>query len=787
MTIETDLDALVADVDTRKNAAAAAKVSLTLTAAASAAAVPVSQAAEDVALAQRDVAQGYLTGVTALAAGSTGATAYANLKGIIASKAEQAVDVFIYDTSKDSDGGVWRNRCHGTSWFNETLNTATRGSRKEFPAVAVIIATVDTIKIYDADDPALPMWMMFNQGGGGYAIGASDDLTSISMVNGVLAIGAVGSHIELNFLADFAEARSAASYVRRVNPLSGRNSGGGTTTKSASGNTIVNATVYDVAMTVLPDAPIDPATALPVPTIAVATAGGVSVIRDDGTVVDSAASDSQSYIVFDPSGRLYFMQDQAGDRVFSVSDYSSDGFVGDATYWVNGLTNRKPDLLSVSGISEFEFEDQSNGGLIRVVENPTDFAQYMHANITSNHNTGWMLGDIKGAFLSSTDPSSLVGSGEMVPNGDFATNSMPDWVDQSVGTGTVDASTGALVITSTDNSNYGKASLALNLIVGETYLVRFSVSGVQTYAGGNLVSTTNYGAGEHSQTVVANTALEYLNFQTGGNDGVTTIDNISVKLADKDRSVSTNDLIINGTIARTPVAADAELVGYGGFSASNRLEQPHNADMDFGTGDFSVLFWWKTPNLANATPIERGDQTTTESRWGFYINAGEVRPYLNEFIFTGAPVMVDQWALYAMVRRSGVLEVYSNGVLRNSIAATGDVSSIPRSLHIGARSAGANHTTGELALIRISANAPTAEQMTKIFEDEKHMFAPGAKCTLHGASDAVTALAYDKATDLLHVGTSGGRSVFDGLVRVDQTDVAVGTAIAAHNGLVIED
>ena len=39
-------------------------------------------------------------------------------------------------------------------------------------------------------------------------------------------------------------------------------------------------------MTVLPSAPIDSATGLPVPTIAVATDGGVSVIKDDGTVVD---------------------------------------------------------------------------------------------------------------------------------------------------------------------------------------------------------------------------------------------------------------------------------------------------------------------------------------------------------------------------------------------------------------------------------------------------------------------------------------------------------------------
>ena len=39
-------------------------------------------------------------------------------------------------------------------------------------------------------------------------------------------------------------------------------------------------------MTVLPNAPVDSATGLPVPTIAVATDGGVSVIKDDGSVVD---------------------------------------------------------------------------------------------------------------------------------------------------------------------------------------------------------------------------------------------------------------------------------------------------------------------------------------------------------------------------------------------------------------------------------------------------------------------------------------------------------------------
>ena len=70
---------------------------------------------------------------------------------------DTAVDVFVYDTSRDSDGGAWRKRTQHTSWYNEELNTATRGSRREFPSVAVLVLEIgndgDTaLTIYDGDD-----------------------------------------------------------------------------------------------------------------------------------------------------------------------------------------------------------------------------------------------------------------------------------------------------------------------------------------------------------------------------------------------------------------------------------------------------------------------------------------------------------------------------------------------------------------------------------------------------------------------------------------------------------
>ena len=103
-----------------------------------------------------------------------------------------------------------------------------------------------------------------------------------------------------------------------------------------------------------------------------------------------------------------------------------------------------------------------------------------------------------------------------------------------------------------------------------------------------------------------------------------------------------------------------------------------------------------------------------------------------------------------------------------------------------------------MSLLRISATAPTAEQIAKIYRDERPLFQEGAKATLYGVpdsaidqtfghADTVKALAYDEDTDSLHAGTSRGRSVFKGLQRIDNTTDAVGSAISAVNGLVAED
>jgi len=279
-------------------------------------------------------------------------------------------------------------------------------------------------------------------------------------------------------------------------------------------------------------------------------------------------------------------------------------------------------------------------------------------------------------------------------------------------------------------------------------------------------------------------------------------DNVSLRLAEQDRSVNGKGLQIHGTIDKDPVATGADLVAYSGFSSSNYLKQPYNSDLDFGTGDFTYSFWASAPSSgADRIWLSHGRYSTAGHGLNIlHYNSGgsgdEAHFYIGHsgsghVVVTGVENRgLENWAV---VRSSGVLKVYRNGKLEGSVANTTDVnlSNEPiKDLYIGVGNNGSgiyNYGLSELALLRISATAASPEQIKKIYEDEKPLFQENAKATLYGTSDGVTALAYDDDTNLLHVGTSAGRSVFQGLRRVDNTTDAVGACISASNDLVVEE
>ena len=67
-----------------------------------------------------------------------------------------------------------------------------------------------------------------------------------------------------------------------------------------------------------------------------------------------------------------------------------------------------------------------------------------------------------------------------------------------------------------------------------------------------------------------------------------------------------------------------------------------------------------------------------------------------------------------------------------------------------------------------------------IYNQEKSLFQAGAKCTLAGSSDSITNMDWNEYKQSLYVGTSGGKSVFSGLRRVDEDTSTAITTIASE-------
>jgi len=256
-----------------------------------------------------------------------------------------------------------------------------------------------------------------------------------------------------------------------------------------------------------------------------------------------------------------------------------------------------------------------------------------------------------------------------------------------------------------------------------------------------------------------------------------------------------NSLTVTGTVTKTVVATGAELMGYSGWSSSNYLSKSYDGDFSFGETQFTVMFWAKDPSDTPTYVTARGDADATET-WrisldrngGVYFDYGNGAQYAQT-----SNALRNEWAFYVCTVHAGEKgHVYVNGneqaySTRNS-APTPLMNDTDWTLTVGRQA----HTTsgpfaGSIALFRVSADVPSQEIIRKIYDDEKQLFLPNAKCTLTGTQNSITGMDYDDSTDTVHVGTSAGRSDFRGLVRINNSGTAVNSSISASGGLIIEE
>lgn len=406
------------------------------------------------------------------------------------------VSVFHYDTSQDSDGGAWRKRCQHTAWYNAPLNTATRGKTREFPASIRGVVELDKVTIFDVTDPDCPMWMVFPNVLEGILTQGTDVNvvhSSVSMSNGVMTVGNkhllgsgfVTALIDVNFVADttWCYPANTVHYTnfpqycgKWVTGIANRSTGGGYRGGLSTDPVIINANINDVAMTVRPDAPVDQTTGLPAPTIAVATDGGISIIDGPagvGTVVDSASSAVYGRIVFNGLEMFFGTSGNATAPLRHVRDISS--LLADGWAYSQYATNVSPALLATSSKIPSKGELLSIGssdGLTIIKENPQTPADGMIAYITKSYNSGWMLGDIKGAWLADT-VEETIGTDittEHVINGIF---------DDAVGWTPSTGMSIANGVAKFDNAALNNDSLSQNTAsfkAGKTYRMVWSIS-----------------------------------------------------------------------------------------------------------------------------------------------------------------------------------------------------------------------------------------------------------------------------------------------------------------------
>jgi len=723
--------------------------------------------------------------------------------------------VFVYDTRKDSDGGAWRKRTKDTSWYNEGVGPH-RGHRKEFPAVAVLVIedSGTRLTIYDGDDPNMPMWMVLptiatQQN---MIAGFNDhDLISVTAVNGIILVGTSpswnhGNIIKVNFIKDDAVAICHNNDKKWTGGIANRNSDDYWQT-IGSGHYIVTNHVNDVAMSVLPNAPIDDVTGLPIPTIAVACEGGITVFREDGSANDIVAT-SGGYVpaaeVAIHGNRLYSL---SGPRLLYTfplpwtSSTTGGSFSGhNGLVWMTSLQSEESDY------SQCHILVKKNGDL--VIATPTELLlnspNYSHTNVLEHasgrltasighdYNSGWMVGNVVGAWLADTDDTnitadSLQDNSHSTLDSTFATSTgwtaNADWTI-SGGVATCNGQNNGRWIYPNTNTFPVGSIVAVEVTVTARTSGTLSIS----YGTGHATSGTNMTATGTYYHVGECTGNQIVYLRSDSFIG--SVDNVKMYIAEADRSKNNTGLAVVGTINKSTVASGSELVAYSGNGGTNYLIQPYNSALDFSSNEeFTVMGWLYTTDVGGGQYIFDRSVTHDSSRdfqsWiaadlryiTFYIGGGQTI-HSGNYAFNN-----NVWFHFCFTRRKGNMYLHINGIEIATAAST--VANTPASNQPLKILYNMNSNT-KMALFRISATSITTDQVKKIYREELPLFQENAKCTLYGSSSDIKAIGYDDSNDILHVGTSSGRSEMNGLKLINNTTTAVTTAISASNGLVAE-
>ena len=796
------------------------------------------QAALTNAQSAASLAQGYaLSASSAIQQDLSGVTAQALHRSPNAVTA-----MFVYDTSKDSDGGAWTEKCQHTSWYNEALNGKWLGAQvSEFEArnagstvssELLVNGTFDSnVSIWTAESQAALSW----QNGSAFSLatgGSRNIYQSIPTVVGrtyrfvVTVSGGTGGRVRVGTAIagtqhiDITPQTGTLTYTRFFVASA-------TTTFVtffSAGDSVQSISVDNISVKeVVADRSYKSATA---PITGTLTKTQVA-----------AASQLVAYSGF--SAANYLREPYSADLDFGTGEWSCGAWVNYKDTVKNIFSNSNP-TWNGAGTSSFVTYDgyASVTSVTLGAASNTRYGRFeSSANVISDRYTVGFLAAL----------SRPLGAGERIyiamDGGQYQGNQGIDITN----VGTLQQYSFAFNATATNGTlPYIQASTLFSELTvyftrpqgnpGVSLLPFVQAAGAPAYTV-NTIADRSHASGPRITLSEFQNKLTATAFDGTTTRTVTTTAAYNTATWIKPEAVYTTDgtlaIRVNGVeVAATRGApllslnAPANLQRYSqtwstagsywqyGVSYDSPISTLTDVDplggntaltCNYNASTASRIQMANLPLVAN-TPY-------TASFWLKSSSTANLELKLYDSVDFRNPIVIsptDVWTKYTVTATSltttsvGAFQIRNAGAtarsvsiafaqfeIGNSATAYKETSAAPVSdpvpLTIGNSFAADAPFPGSISLLKLSATVPTAEQSVWMYEQEKQMFRDGAQVTLPDAGSIVD-LAYDDATDKWLAVSATNESEWSGLVRTSVTPSPAGSysKISAASGIQLQ-
>lgn len=216
---------------------------------------------------------------------------------------------------------------------------------------------------------------------------------------------------------------------------------------------------------------------------------------------------------------------------------------------------------------------------------------------------------------------------QLVSNGSFSTNDLTGWTNSSLGTGTVDASSGAAVLSFTDSSNRGRIEQTLTHSSGDVLLVEFETSGAGSMYVVAPGHAATYNAGQYFLFATASGSNQIISTMPGTSGGASaTLISYSAKIIPgRPSSQSTSNF-----------KPTRQANGVKGDGSDDRLTSTYALS---GSGDLFAFDYADIPASIAATQILFGTQDGSSN--GAYVavtTAGDLRVKVGQTVIDSSGV-----------------------------------------------------------------------------------------------------------------------------------------------------